>query len=225
MKRIGAVVVVLIAGGCVRPQTNLHMWRHYDAAADAHNAVLRGQLAEARSAGRWLAEHAEAEGLPGGSEPLVARMREYGRQVAGAQDVSEAATGTAHIARTCGQCHEAHGPGPVFLGGGVPPGAEDDVSREMRRHGWAAGRMFEGLVGPASTAWEAGARALLDAPLAPGTIPVRDDIPVEVTTMEARVHEIGRRAASTSDWDERVTLYADLISTCAACHMIVRPRD
>ncbi len=40
--------------------------------------------------------------------------------------------------------------------------------------------------------------------------------------MEALVHHLGERAAETSDGDERMRLYGELIATCAACHLTVR---
>jgi cytochrome c553 len=193
------------------------MWSHFDAAADLHAAVVRGDLPVARDAASWLAEHGEPD-LPEGSQPLLDQMRASARRVASAADLSEAARGTADVARSCGACHAAYGPGPVFRGSGVPPVEGAGVTLEMRRHDWAAGRLWEGLIGPSDAAWAAGARVLGQAAFGPDAMMDRTELPPNAPALERRVHDIGRRAAGAADTAARAELYGELLGTCAACH-------
>lgn len=222
MSRLPFVVGAAVSAGCLYATGPQHMWIHFDAAADAHYAVLQGDMELARQAGWRLAEHGGVSGLPDGSDSVLAQMRWYASQVAEAVDISEAAFGTAGVARMCGECHATYQTGPVFGGGGAPPVEGSGVNLEMRRHSWAAARMWEGLIGPSDSAWVVGARLLLDAPMASHRITERANLQPNVGTMERRVHELGRRAVVVTDAEERARLYADVASTCAGCHVLVR---
>lgn len=225
MSRVWTFLISAILGvSCWSPSGNPQMWDHFSAASTIHEAVLRGELYRAQQAGEWLAVRGGTEGVPPGSELFVAQMRELGARVAESVDISVAANAAAHMLRTCGDCHQAHQAGPQFLGGGTPPVEGTGVGREMRRHAWAAGRLWEGLVGPSTPAWASGAMALLDAPMDPHEMTDRTTELSTVQTMEAHVHDLGRQAAGMGDRDQRTQLYAELISTCAGCHVILRNR-
>ena len=213
-------IFALTLVGCVKPGTNTHMWSHFDRALDAHNAVLAGQVIDARAAGQWLIDHPEGD-LPRGSETLERRLLQYARELAGAKDMTEAAVNVAGIAEVCGECHRQFGPGPRFAGGGVPVDRTADVSREMQRHAWATGRLWEGLIGPSDAAWMAGARVLKDAPMTPSQLPAREGAEEDIAALERRVHEFGQLSLGASS-SERTVIYANLIATCASCHRLVR---
>ena len=223
------VVTMVVAAGswaCFTPGAgNPHMWSHYDQAADANAAVIRGDLHQARLAGEWLASHETDENLPPQSEPMVVRMRRHAQALAIANDIPNAAINTAGLARACGECHRVQGPGPDFRGRGVPPAEGSGTGLEMRQHSWAAGRMWEGLIGPSDSAWAAGARTLVNAPLATDSITIRADVQRQVRELETRVHDIGLRGMTVTGGGERESLYAELISTCATCHEMVRRRE
>lgn len=198
------------------------MWEHYDAAAEAQDAVIKGDLQRARYAGEWLAMRGGTDPRVEGADALVNQMRQYARQASNAVDISEAAVATARMAATCGECHRMHGPGPLFRGRGVPPIEREGVDRAMQRHVWGAARLWEGLIGPSDSAWVAGARTLLDAPLAPEEITDRPADYRAVQDYQRRVRELGRQAVEASYVQQRTRLFADLISTCAGCHVLVR---
>jgi mono/diheme cytochrome c family protein len=63
------------------------------------------------------------------------------------------------------------------------------------------------------------ATAKLDAQAAAGGAPRGD-----VVALAAKVRELARRATKLTDQDARAELYGELLSTCAGCHQLVRPR-
>jgi hypothetical protein len=222
-RHLSALAASALLMGCAHRAGNAPMWKHFDAAADLHEAIVLGSVEQARLAGQRLAEHHDQKGLPQGSEPLLEAMRQSARQIASAHDLSDAALGTAQVAVACGNCHETYQRGPLFSGGGVPPTEGVGVGREMRRHAWGAGRLWEGLIGPSDPAWTAGARALVDAPLSPDSVNDRAvEIWHHVAIMETRVHDLGQQALTTTAVSERAQLYAELLTSCAACHARLR---
>jgi hypothetical protein len=217
---LGAVALMMSA--CTpAPAGQAPMWSHFDAAGDAHETVIRGDLANARAAGAWLARGRNPS-LPKGAEPLDAALRLHATQLASAPDIGAAATELARMAGTCGECHRRFGPGPSFSGQGVPFEGGPEPSREMRRHAWGAGRLWEGLIGPSDAAWKSGAEVLRDAWMLSEWIAAEPDAELVVRTMETRVRRLGTEALVVQDRVDRENIYADVIGTCAECHSIVR---
>jgi mono/diheme cytochrome c family protein len=146
----------------------------------------------------------------------LAAMNAAAGRVAAATDIGEAGRRVAAVAETCGGCHSA-------LGVGAPtvepaPAEASGVVPRMRRHEWAATRLWEGLVYPSNDAWTMGARVLADAPLepeslTPGKTPVR-----KIDDMTRAVHELGKRASTLTSTKDRATAYAELLASCASCH-------
>jgi len=220
MVRALSLLPVATLFGCLHPHSNTFMWTHYDVAYEAHDALIHGSISRARAAGQWLATHPESD-MPRGSSTYVREMQRYAGELADAEDLEVAALATAGIAQTCGECHQAFGPGPLFLGGGTPPPRRgDETRREMQRHSWAAARMWEGLVGPSDAAWLAGANVFRDVPLSALADSLPPDIRGDLRTLEDRVHELGGLAATASGADRSV-LYGNLIATCTQCHAMV----
>jgi hypothetical protein len=94
----------------------------------------------------------------------------------------------------------------------------------MRRHLWAADRLWEGLIGPSDERWRVGAQVLRDAALY--TDALTQDVAKyeQVTKLAWTVHEIGARADITRDRHARSELYGQLLGTCARCHEILQAR-
>lgn len=219
------IIAVLAAGltGCFQPAGQSAMWQHFDAAGDAHQAVIRGDLGRAQAAGIFLSQN-EVPDLPPRSERLYEQLRTYAEQLSVASDVVAAANAAADMAGTCGECHREYGPGPSFSGRGVPPEGGLDVSHEMRRHAWAAGRLWEGLIGPSDPAWRSGAAVLRDAWMMPEWLGEETDAALVVRAMETTVRDLGSAALGAHGTDDRKAVYAQLITTCARCHAIVQRR-
>jgi hypothetical protein len=88
----------------------------------------------------------------------------------------------------------------------------------MRRHQWAAERLWDGLVVPSDEAWKWGATSLSEAPLAPEQLtPGKSPVP-KVGELAQAVHAIARQATEVERVDVRADLYGDVLATCAECH-------
>ncbi|MCX5748484.1 MAG: hypothetical protein NT062_39035, partial [Proteobacteria bacterium] len=136
-------------------------------------------------------------------------------------DLPTAASLAARLGRACSKCHEAHDGIVTFVWEPAPEDAPA-LAAQMKRHQWAAARLWDGLVGPSDTMWSEGAHVLattrLDAAQAVGRTHNAD-----VAALAQKVRAIATRATTVDDHDARAQLYGELLSTCAACHQLVRP--
>jgi mono/diheme cytochrome c family protein len=198
------------------PTVAAHMEDHFTQANKVRDAVIAGDLDPLRAPARWLSAHELTDTLPELWKSHVAAMQRAAGQAAMAQTIDAAATATASMAQACGTCHVELG-GPKFTGMS-PAGEESSVVADMRRHLWAADRMWEGLVGPSDTAWQAGVAALADAPLRPEAMADDKTLPKEVFDLAAAAHEIGAKGGAEKDPAERAKLYGRYLGTCSGCH-------
>lgn len=196
-----------------------HMAEHFTAIANLQREIASGRLAEAKQQARWLLEHEPParEGWP----IFVGDMQNAAREVLTAQDLPTASVLAARLGRTCSRCHE-HQRAVVTFAWELPPDDSPVLAAQMKRHQWAAARLWEGLVGPSSEMWNEGASVLstsrLDAVAAAKGLPRGD-----VAALAGKVRELAVTAIKTDDHDERTALYGQLLSTCAGCHQLVRP--
>lgn len=140
-------------------------------------------------------------------------MNAAAEHVVRAADLADASRRLAALATKCGDCHATLG-GPATLTSEPSDDAFGALPR-MKRHEWAAARLWEGLVGPSDLAWRAGVRVLADAPLelesqAPGTSPIAE--------LTRSVHDLATSAGATQSSVDRNAVFAELMTTCAACH-------
>jgi cytochrome c553 len=197
-----------------------HMWKHFTAISQLQRAIARGHLDEAKELANWIATHPE---LPQeGWEPYLDQLHGAALEVAGAKDLPTAATLATKLVRACSKCHEARG-AIVTFAWELQPEDGPALQVQMKRHQWAAARLWDGLVGPSDELWNEGAGVLATAHLdtlqaSGGT--TRGD----VTALAAHVRELALRAVKLEDTDARAQLYGELLSTCAGCHQIVRPK-
>ena len=241
---VGAVVLVLGYAGCrsstpprvedarVTPATltsargpetltlGARMHEHDAHGVAMRDAVAHADLDAARREATVLAElRVEGVADPAWRAQLGAMNAAAGR-VARAKALSEASSGVAEVARTCGDCHRLGGPSPSTI---EPPEYEPGVVAGMKRHEWAVARLWDGLVIPSDRAWRAGARVLRDAPLrperlTPGSNPVPAIGELAIAVLATSVHDLGERATVTDASVDRGAVYGELMTTCAACH-------
>ncbi|MBL0214322.1 MAG: hypothetical protein IPQ07_10585 [Myxococcales bacterium] len=196
-----------------------HMTEHFTVIVELQHAIATGKLDEAQRQARWLIEHElpAREGWP----MFVDDMKAAAQQVVEARDLPAASVLAARLGRTCSQCHERQAAVVTFPWEPAPE-QSSVLAVQMRRHQWAAVRLWEGLVGPSDEMWKQGAEVLsttqLDTVAAAGGV-ARGDVPA----LAAKVRELAVRATSTSDHNQRATLYGELLSTCSGCHQLVRP--
>lgn len=197
--------------------TKARMRDHDAHGAAVRDAVARADLDAARREARALADlRIEGELVPTWRTELEA-MNASAARIVEAKDIGEASRGLAGLARTCGDCHAMLG-GPAAVVGEAPEEAATGPLR-MKRHQWAAARLWEGLVVPSEDAWRAGARVLQDAPLAPEPLAVQGKVPVAaVATLAQSVHALGRKASVVDAPVDRGAVYGELMATCASCH-------
>ncbi len=200
-----------------------HMREHFAAVSDLQRAIARGYFEDAKQDARWIAEHEEAQQLAPW-KPFVDEMKVAAREVAGARDLPSAAAVASRLGRACSRCHEAMNAVVTFAWEEAPADAPD-LPAQMKRHQWAAARLWDGLVGPSDELWREGALVLatsnLDAIAASGSGAPRGDVPA----LAKRVRELATTAGQAKEQDARAQIYGELLSTCAGCHLLVRPNS
>lgn len=202
------------------PTLKEHMRDHFAAVSELQRAIARGHLEEAKSQAQWLASHDEK--LLVEWQPFVDEMRTAARDVASATDLPTAAALAARLGRACSRCHEARAAVVTFAWEPVPDEAPT-LQIQMKRHQWAAARLWEGLVGPSDEMWKEGTSVLVTAKL--DALATAKDAPRgDVQALAAKVRDLAKRAAKLTDQDKRQALYGELLSTCAGCHQLVRPQ-
>lgn len=193
---------------------------HFQRARDARDAMVRGDLDEARRHMSWLATHQRAEDLPEDLRPLLTVMQTEAAQFAEAQTFTEAGTALARTLTSCGACHRTAQASPQIGTPPVPLG--DDLAAHMRRHEWAAERMWAGLVTDDVETYVAGTLVLREASLHEAELPGSEEHPPErIAAITRHVHELGSNAETAEDWDERAAIYGRLLATCATCHRLL----
>lgn len=200
------------------PSLKAHMREHFAAVTELQRAIARGHLDEARTLAAWLGSHDEP--LLDGWQPFVDELKASALAVERAKDLPDAAALAGRLARACSKCHEARSAIITFA---WEPAPDDQPALpvQMKRHQWAAARMWEGLVGPSDEMWKQGTDVLtttqLDLVAAGGA--ARGDI----KALAARVRELAKQGAGLADSDARSRWYGELLSTCAGCHALARP--
>lgn len=197
-----------------------HMREHFAAISELQAAIARGHLDDAKALAAWLGSHDEPH--QEGWEPFVTELKSAAKGVEQAPDLPTAASLAARLGRACSKCHEARGAVVTFEWTPAPDNGPT-LAAQMKRHQWAAARLWDGLVGPADALWQEGATVLattrLDtAQAAKGS--ERADLPV----LAAQIRKLATRAIVVTDHDARAKLYGELLSTCAGCHQLARPQ-
>jgi cytochrome c553 len=196
------------------PNTPEHMVEHFTRVREVEEAIIRGDLDDAKAPAQWIADHQETTGFPDGTQTPIMEMKAAAKSVATADNLGNAAVAAAHLVGTCGTCHTAAKVSPK-----LPPIGQDPTGkgrgRHMLEHQHAIDLMYRGLIVPSSGDWANGAKALKAAPLKEKEL---SDITKEATASEARVHELAERAAAAAEKSTRVAIYGSVIGACAECH-------
>jgi cytochrome c553 len=230
------VILASVSGACqpsggreaAREDLAEHMSGHFEEATVIRQAVVDGDLDLAQRTAREFARHREPEGLRDGAQTYLPPMRQAADDVARSRDLVTAGAAVGRLAAACGACHQAVDARPGFpidaaeLEASDAPLPPSNAAGHMRRHQWAADRLWEGLIAPSDRIWAWGASALQDAALRSDELTEEPSDHVNVTRLAIRVHEIGLEASKTSDLGQRAELYGELVGTCATCHREIR---
>lgn len=210
------VTTLTHAGGLASPSVAGQMRDHDAHGAALREAVARADLGAARREAQALADYRLPGSVGTAWRKSLDAMNSAAASVTKAKDLDEASRRLSAVAVTCGDCHATlGGPTPIV---GEPPGEGSGVGAHMKRHQWAASRLWDGLVLPSDDAWRAGARVLAGAALEPERLtPGRSPVPA-IGAMAAAVHDLGRAASVTAAPVDRAAAFAELMTTCAACH-------
>ncbi|MBX3269411.1 MAG: hypothetical protein KF729_04075 [Sandaracinaceae bacterium] len=199
--------------------TGAVMHGHYARASEARDALIRADVPAARGHLEWLAAHDEGRALDGALRPRLAAMQAAAGAHAEATTLTEAGQALATTLVRCGECHAAVGRRFAMERPPIPEG--EDTPAHMRRHAWAAERMFEGLVIDDVEHFRAGAAALREAPLAPAALGRDQAPPAQLAALSAHVHELSAEAEQAADAEARAAIYGRFLATCAACHRLL----
>lgn len=196
-----------------------HMKEHFAAITEIQRSVVRSNLPAAQAAARYLAEHVEHQAVAQW-QPHVAALRAAANRVVAAADLPTAAVEAAVLGRACASCHQAHSAIVTFAWEPEPEG-DATLAAQMKKHQWAAARLWEGLIGPSDEMWNQGAAALAATRLDQIAAQTKAGA-TDVAPFAATVRTLARRAGVTADEDARAILYGDLLKACASCHRVAR---
>jgi hypothetical protein len=196
-----------------------HMQATLWMALSARDALIDGDLGEAKTAARALAQHDYEASVPATWKPWIGELQKYAGDLVIAKGIDDAAQSLAAIGLACGSCHYHHEAGLTVRR--EPPMAWEDsndtIGERMDRHAQGIEQMWMGLVQPSEQAWRSGTVTLTRAPLeAPategGSVGPRAAAEIE------RVRGLARRARTASSHAERAQIYGQLIAGCGHCH-------
>jgi hypothetical protein len=197
-----------------------HMKAHFVRALKLQDAVLAVNLSAAKVQGRWLATH-DSSDAPEGWRPYLKTFQAEAKVVADATSVADAAVAVSHIAAACGDCHVANHAKPKM--GGVPlfkkaASVKDHMADQIE----ALYKLWTGLVIPSDQAWREGAAllakvAVTQKALTKEGLDKADSTKILAETLQTLSAKAGQAAKA-----DRAQTYADLLTTCVACHTAVR---
>lgn len=197
-----------------------HMKAHFAHALKLQDAVLAGKLDDAKAQGRWLTEH-EASEVPAGWKPYIPEFRARSKAAADAKSLDEAAVAVSYIAASCGACHAANKITP-HIGESPITRSAKSIKEHMVYQVQALNKMWEGLVVPSDVAWKEGASVLSKVAVSDKALAKEKKDGVESAKLLATTLRRLSVTAGKAAKDDRPQAFADLLTTCVACHGAVR---
>jgi hypothetical protein len=226
------------------------MWHHFWDVAVARDAVIQGDLEQARQPLLRMADDKAQEDLPQDWLPWVGEMRDEARKAATAKTLKQMADVVTAVSEQCAECHRTTRGGPVINVESLDYGHPKDrnLSETMERHAWAADELWVGMTVPSSPSWSRGALALAEFPLPEtgsaaaqngGTetgVSAREqntgassrtgqtEIAPALSEKLAAVRALGKRANEARQPFEQTAVFSELIVLCGGCHLSL-PKD
>jgi mono/diheme cytochrome c family protein len=202
------------------PERAAFMRAHFGTVMSLHAAVVRGDVALARSHAREIADRHHPLDLPAAAEPYLDVMRRTAARAAGEDELEDLAAMSAAMLAACGDCHRAAGVMPS-----APPPPPSAVTGgavgHMLEHQRAVDLMVQGLTMPSESLWVDGAKALAVAPMHRDDLPRRDaKLTRDILETERRVHELAARASGRTEMRSRIYYYSEIVQSCGSCHAL-----
>jgi hypothetical protein len=193
------------------------MRSHFKEASLIRTAVIDGKVADAVAPAEALGNNEGLGKMDPSWQSSIDVLEYAAKRIQHSSDVPGVAAAIADIAIACGACHKVAG-GPKAKVDAPPP-VDASLASRMHRHVWAAERLWDGLTVPSDASWNAGAAALAGDPFPKEVL---DKGGVHARSAAAKLKTLVASAASKKKPDERGQLYATLLETCAACHVVTR---
>lgn len=200
------------------PERLAQMQHHFTQVSLIHDAVIRGELPAVREPANRIAELEAPRDVSTSTARYVSAMRLAAKRAGDSQDLTSAASATASMLVSCGDCHRAAGTMPVPATPKSP--AVGGLVGHMLEHQRATDEMLEGLFIPSESQWIRGATRFRAAALQPESLPRDRKLTPEIRKAEERVHELAGRAIRAGDWKDRADVYGQMLTTCAECHRL-----
>lgn len=180
------------------PRLRSDMSHHVDDLRHIGSLLRTGRLADAKAVAFWLTRPIGDPRVR--AQPAeAARLGAAARELAAAPTLASAVRSEARIANACGECHTRTGARSAFERDTIAPRDELTLESNVRRHRWAADRVWDGVVGASEIQWRAGLELFTQDLAGP------------------RVHEIAKRALASRP-SERAEIYGELLVSCITCH-------
>jgi len=197
-----------------------HMHEHLAQVEEVQQAVVRGDLEDARTAAKTFADHQVLEGMPSTVTPAIADMMQAAQAVSTAADLPAAGEGTAALVTACGSCHRAMSAAPSFPAQAPAVKPANATAARMLEHQHAVEMLYHGLIAPSDDLWVKGAQALKAAPLKADAFPVDANLAREALEAQSRAHEAAEKAVEAKAPWQRARIYGELVGECASCHAL-----
>jgi hypothetical protein len=192
---------------------------HFSHALQAREALIRGDMAKAKEAMKWLAGHEHGGSLPEKLKPLLPPMQQAAKDFAEAETLRDAGASLAATVARCGACHTEAQDGPIFAATPMPAG--EGPKAHMQRHLWVAQRMFEGLALGSTELFSEAARALHDAPMGAEQLDGAAEKAANVKALGEYVHTLIEQAQKAETVEAQTDVYGRFLATCATCHRML----
>ncbi len=197
------------------PLRAAYMRAHFERTMAVHDALVRGDLATARTQAAMLAEGSPSVPMPVGAEAFHGAFTRTARQAATATTLAQAAQATASVLGLCGQCHRAMRVTADVPRDSAPPAAAG-LRGHMQLHHEAAAALIEGLVAPSEDRWVSGVRLLASPRVDDAQVPAR--LRRAMRDAETALATLTGRAAQAQRTRDRADVYGRMLATCGECH-------
>jgi hypothetical protein len=198
-----------------------HMKAHFVRALRMQDAVLAGKLDDAKAQARWLATHDDRAAAPEGWRPYLATFQVQAKAVVDAATIDDAAVAVGQIAAACGDCHANNHAKPQFAGPPIFKKAAT-VKQHMSAQIAALDKLWAGLVVPSDRAWQEGSALLASVVVTEKALAKQGLDKADPAKLLAETLRKLSATAGGAPRAERPQVYAELLTTCVACHTTVR---
>ena len=200
------------------PDRLAQMRHHFTQVGLVYEAVIRGDLPGLGDPAKRLADFEQPLSVAPATAQYVLAIQAAAKRAVDARDLPSAASATASMLLSCGNCHRVSGTMPVP----TTPKRPDvgGLVGHMLEHQRAVDEMLEGLFIPSESQWIRGATRFRAAPLQRQSMPRDRKLTRDILLAEERVHQLADRAIKAEGWSDRAEIYAQVLSTCANCHSL-----